>query len=470
MIRFFPIFLACAASSAFAAPGLTIYNQNFAVIRDTLPLDLPAGTSEVVFDGATASLEPDSVILRDASGAPLPILEQNYRNDPVTQQLLLALSGGKELEFFVREPNKADRVVRGKIIRATASQPPIIEVDGKIQFSLPGEPVFPSLGDNTILKPRLVWKIKTPKAIKSEAELAYVTGGLTWRASYNIVAPETGDSLEITGWITMSNECGRDFENAKIKLLAGDVHKIQSPARVRAAFSRLSAQDVDSPPPVTEKAFDEFHLYTLENPTTLLDQETKQVEFVRASGVKSETIYTYDGADLERWNGADPSFRLTNEEFGTQSSTKVAVTREFRNTKQNGLGIPLPQGRIRFYRADGDTVEFTGENTIDHTPSDELVKIQTGDAFDLVGERKRTDFRIDTSNKSATEIFEITLRNRKKSDVTIRVIEHFYRSSNWSVSANSHPFTKNQSNEIQFLIPVKPGEERKLTYTANYTW
>jgi hypothetical protein len=223
-------------------------------------------------------------------------------------------------------------------------------------------------------------------------------------------------------------------------------------------------------PTVTEKAFDTFYLYTLENPTTLLDQETKQVEFVRASGVKFETIYTYDGAHLDRWHGADATFRRTNEEFGVQSSPKVAVTREFRNTKQNGLGIPLPQGRIRFYRADGDTLEFTGENKIDHTPTDELVKIHTGDAFDLVGERKRTDFRVDTSNKSATETFEITLRNRKKEPVTIRVIEHLYRSANWKITTNSEPFTKNQSNEIQFLIPVKPGEERKLTYTANYNW
>ena len=153
------ILLACAASSALASPGLTIYNQNFAVVRDTLPLNLPSGTSELVFDGATRLLEPDSVILRDASGAPLRILEQNYRNDPVTQQLLLSLSEGKELDFQVRETTKPERVVKGKIIRATPDQAPIIEVDGKIQFSLPGEPVFPSLGDNTILKPRLVWKI-----------------------------------------------------------------------------------------------------------------------------------------------------------------------------------------------------------------------------------------------------------------------------------------------------------------------
>ena len=465
----FPILLALTAPLAHAAPGLTIYNQNFAVVRDTLPLDLPSGTSELVFDGATRLLEPDSVILRDASGAPLRILEQNYRNDPVTQQLLLSLSEGKEIDFQVREITKPDRVVKGKIIRATPDQAPIIEVDGKIQFSLPGEPLFPSLGDNTILKPRLVWKIQTPEAIKSQAELAYITGGLTWQASYNIVAPEKGDTLEIIGWITMQNQSGRDFENAKIKLLAGDVNKVTPPAREKFARMAVAAMAM-SEPAVTEKTFDDFHLYSLQRPTSLLQQETKQVEFIRASAVQSETIYTYDGADISNWQSIDPAFRRANEDFGTQSSTKIAITREFKNTKQNNLGIPLPQGRIRFYRADGDTLEFTGENELDHTPADELIKIHTGDAFDLIGERKRTDFRVDTANKSATETFEITLRNRKKDPVTIRVIEHLYRSANWKITGNSDSFTKPQSQQIQFLIPVKPGEERKLTYTANYTW
>lgn len=464
-----PILLAFTASSALAAPSLTIYNQNFAVVRDTLSIDLPAGTSDLVFDGATRFLEPDSVILRDASGTPLPILEQNYRNDPVTQQLLLSLFEGKEIDFHVRESTKPDRVTKGKIIRATADQSPIIEADGKIQFSLPGEPLFPSLGDNTILKPRLVWKFQSPKPIKSQAKLAYITSGLSWQASYNIIAPEKGDALEITGWITMSNQSGRDFESAKIKLLAGDVNKIATPSRLNFARMAVPAMAMDAPA-VTEKAFDEFHLYTLERPATLLDQETKQVEFVRAAGVASETIYTYDGAELERWQGVDPLFRRTNAEFGTQASTKVSVTREFRNTAKNNLGIPLPQGRIRFYRADSDSLEFTGENELDHTPAEELVKIHTGDAFDLIGERKRTDFRVDTANNSSSETFEITLRNRKKDPVTIRVIEHLYRASNWKIATRSDLFTKKDASQIQFLIPVKPNEERKVTYTVDYTW
>jgi len=462
-----------------AAPGLTIYNQNFAVVRDQISLDLKAGENEVTFDGATMHLEPDSVILRDPSGTPLQILEQNYRNDPVTQELLLSLFEGKEIDFFVREINKPDRTLRGKIIRSGYNPQggqggqPIIEIDGKIQFSLPGQPIFPSLGDDTILKPRLSWKILAAKEEKTEAELGYITGGMSWQASYNIVAPEKGNLLDIVGWITMDNQSGRDFENAQIKLMAGDVNKIEPQESRSNLRLRSAAMSIDqAAAAVTEKSFDEYHLYTLERATTLRDRETKQVEFIRASGVKSELIYVYDGAliDWNRWRGYDVNSRRTNEEFGSQSNSKVAVMREFKNTKENGLGIPLPKGRLRFYRSNGSQLEFTGENEIDHTPANELIKVHTGDAFDLVGERKRTNFKVDNSNNWADESFEIQIRNRKKEPVTIRVVEHLYRWNNWEITEKSETYLKLNSDEIEFRVELKPDEERTLTYTVHYSW
>jgi len=499
-----PFLLALLAipSVLFAAPGLTIYNQNFAFVRDQIPLELNAGVNVVKFDGATVHLEPDSVILRDPSGTPLQILEQNYRNDPVTQQFLLSLFEGKEIEFFVREVNKPDRVVKGKIIRsgyvphggaamvrygnqyamsqmamantAGAGQP-IIEVDGKILFSLPGEPVFPSLGDDTILKPQLTWKINSAKPLKTQAELGYVTGGMSWEASYNVISPEKGDLLDLVGWVTMDNQSGRDFTDANINLMAGDVSKLAPSGMADArAIGRLSAgwASPEAAPAVTEKAFDEYHLYTLEHATTLRDRETKQVEFVRAAGIKSEVIYVYDGVfiDWNRWRGYDTNNRRTSEEFGSQSLKKVAVMREFKNAKANGLGIPLPKGRFRFYRSNGPQIEFTGENQIDHTPADELVKIYTGDAFDLVGERKRTKFKVDNSNHWADESFEITLRNHKKEPVTIRVVEHLYRWTNWEITEKSDTFLKLKSDQIEFRVELKPDEERKISYTVHYSW
>jgi len=487
-----------------AAPGLTIYNQNFAVVRDTLLLDLKAGVNEVKFDGATLHLEPDSVILRDPEGVPLQILEQNYRNDPVTQQLLLSLFEGKEIDFQVHEPNKPDHVLKGTVIRSgyvphggvamqrygqayAMSQmamggtgdggagQPIVLVDGKIQFSLPGVPVFPSLGDDTILKPQLAWKISVPKALKTEAELGYITGGMSWEASYNLVSPENGNDLDLVGWVTMDNQSGREFNEAKIKLMAGDVNKIQPQGMsdvMAFGMIRKAGLGVGAAPAVTEKSFDEYHLYTLERPTTLKDRETKQVEFIRAAGVKSEVIYVYDGLSLDwnRWGGCNNRGRQLSEEFGTESNTKVTVLREFKNSKENNLGIPLPKGRIRLYRSNGTQLEFTGENEIDHTPANEKVKIITGNAFDLVGERKRVNFQVDNANHSASESFEITLRNRKKEPVVIRVVEHLYRWVNWSITANSDPFVKTNAQEVEFHIQLKPNEEKKVSYKVNYSW
>jgi hypothetical protein len=465
--------LAFSVSALAADPSLTIYNQNFAVVRDTIPLDLKKGVNEVKFDGATLQLEPDSVILRDPAGNPLQILEQNYRNDPVTQQFLLSLFEGKEIDFVVHEQQKPDRIVKGKVIRSGyvphgGAVQPIIEVDGKIQFKLPGEPVFPSLGDDTILKPQLDWKITVPKDLKTDAQLGYVTAGMSWSASYNLVAPEKGNTLDLVGWITMDNQSGRDFEQAQIKLMAGDVNKIQPPGGGAMAFAMSKMVMDAAAPAVTEKAFDDFHLYSLERATTLKDRETKQVEFIKAGGIKSEVIYRYDGVAID-WNSLGGN-RILDEQFGTEGNTKVTVIREFKNSKENGLGIPLPKGRIRLYRSNGSQLEFTGENEIDHTPKDEKISIITGNAFDLVGERKRTNFQVDNANHWADESFEITLRNHKKEPVVIRVVEHLYRWTNWMISENSDPFVKTNAQQVEFRIQLKPDEEKKLSYKVRYSW
>jgi hypothetical protein len=485
------LLLLLCPSVIWAGPGLTIYNGGFAAVRDSVALDLKPGTNSVVYDRATMMLEPDSVILRDKAGAPLEILEQNYRNDPVTSGLLLSLFEGKEVDFLVKENEKPDRVVRGKVIRSgyipvtgfggyhggnpSGSGQPIVEVDGQIRFSLPGEPVFPSLGDDTILKPRLAWRIESEAEKKSEAELGYITGGLSWEASYNVVAPEKGNEVELIGWITMENRCGRDFADAQIKLLAGDVNRVGPQYDTREwARPRVMAMQAASMsgPPVEEKAFDEYHLYTLKRPATLRNDETKQVEFVRASGVQSQIIYVYDGVktDWDRYRGHGGANLSDNEELGVQSSTTVKIVREFMNSQKNNLGIPLPRGKIRFYRADGANLEFTGENLIGHTPKDELIKVYTGEAFDVVGERKRTDFKVDNANNWASESFEIVLRNRKKEAVNIRVVEHLYRWNNWQIKDNDAEFIKIDTDEIQFRVDVPAESERKVNYTAVYTW
>jgi hypothetical protein len=476
----------CAGLTANAQPALTIYNQNFAVVRDTLPLDLKSGVTQVAYSQATAHVEPDSVILRDPSGQhPLQILEQSYRNDPVSQDLLLSLFEGKTIDF-----QSGGRIIKGKIVRSgyvphysamndfgeeyqqqqmeMASQggQPIIEVDGQMQFGLPGQPLFPDLGDDTILKPTLNWLIQSENPGQFDAEVGYLTGGFTWEADYNLVSPEKGDDVDLIGWVTINNQSGKTFDDAKIKLMAGDVNRVQSPAAMMALQDAVMTKS-GAAQAVTEKAFDEYHLYTLERPTTLRDREMKQIEFVHAEGIQSKTIYVYDGAELSPYYG----YNIGTPEYGTQSNKKVRVIREFTNSESNHLGMPLPKGKLRFYRRDADgQLEFVGEDQIDHTPKDETIRVTTGNAFDLVGERKQTNFRVDNNSRWAEESFEIKLRNHKKEAVSIRVVEHLYRWNNWEITSRTEDFTKTDSHTIEFDVPVNPDQEKTLDYTVHYSW
>jgi len=486
------LFLLALGGASFAQqssqPSLTIYNQDFAVVREDLPLDLKSGENQVNVNDITMHLEPDSVILRDPAGKhSLQVLEQNYRADPVSQTSLLSLYEGRTIDFELLDHT----TVKGKVVRSgfvrqdsfnlnvyqqyATPEEPIIEIDGRLRFGLPGTPIFPDLTAETILKPRLEWLLSTDKSGKFSAEFSYVTGGFNWHADYNIVAPEKGDLVDVVGWVTMDNHSGKTFENARIKLMAGDVNKIEA-GRGGAIGGRIQTSIVNgqvAPPPVSEKAFDEYHLYTLERRTTLRDRESKQVEFIRAPGVTTKQLYIYDGLKLDPnryYNWAWENIR-NDHSYGTESNPKVWVMREFRNSEANHLGMPLPKGRVRFYRRNDDgQIEFTGENTIEHTPHDETVRVYTGNAFDLVGERRRTDYTVDNSRRVANESFEIKVRNHKKEPVEIRIVEHLYRAANWEIASSSVEYNKIDSRTIEFPVTIAPDAEKVITYAAHYTW
>lgn len=476
------------------AAALTIYNQSFAVVRQTLPLDLKSGTNQLEITNITAHLEPDSVILRDLkSGRDLHILEQNYRADVASQGLLLSLYEGKTIDFLVNGVHKPGKIIRSgyvphyqayssynqqyyqqqqAYVNAGAGEP-IIEIDGQLQFGLPGQPIFPALTNETILKPTLSWLLQSDRPGNTNAEFSYVTGGMSWHADYNVVAPVSGNLLDIVGWVTLDNQTGKTFSNAHIKLMAGDVNKLQPPQPVMMEYMALASKDAAVPPPaVTERSFDEYHLYTLERATTLYDRETKQVEFVRASGVPSQRLYVYDGLNLDQnYRGYSLENIREMENFGIQSNPKIWTMVEFKNSKENHLGMPLPKGRVRFYRRDTDgQLEFTGENLIDHTPSDETIRLYTGNVFDAVGERKRTSFTVDHRGHTLDESFEIKLRNHKKEPMEIRVVEHLYRWTNWGIPKTSDPFNKLDSKTVEFRVKVPPDGEKVVTYTAHYSW
>lgn len=470
MMKSAAILTLIASGIASAQPALTVYNQDFAVVRDTVPLDLIAGVNELRYAGATAAVEPESVILRDPTGKiPFQILEQSYRNDPADEALLLKIYEGKEIEFEVDAGEGRKTLVKGKIIRAGAPSP-IIELDKRLRFELPGRPWFPALGDNTVLQPTLSWQIQSPGEAKGEAELAYVTGGFGWEADYNLVLPEQGDTFDITAWVSVRNNSGKTFTDAKLQLMAGDVQKVQRTSRKEMAFA-MAAPVMDAfaaEPQVSEKTFDDFHLYSVARPVTLRDKEVKQVEFARAAQVKSSRFYVYDGSGFGAFSGAMPLYG--DSEYGESGNKKVASFVEFKNSKDNQLGIPLPKGRVRFYRADGPQLQFIGEANMDHTAKDELLRFQTGFAFDLVGERKRIDFNRARNRNESTETFEITVRNRKEETTEIRVVEHLLRWANWEILDGAPEFTKLNAQKIGFRVPLAAGEEKTFAYTVRYTW
>jgi len=486
--QFATLFILCAGVFAQQSsnPSLTIYNQDFAVVREEFPLDLRSGENQVNANDITMHLEPDSVVLRDPSGKhALQVLEQNYRADPVSQFSLLSLYEGRTIDFELPDHSKVQgKVVRSGFVRSDPfnmngyqqypQEEPIIEVAGQLRFGLPGTPIFPDLTAETILKPRLEWLLSTDKPGKFPAEFSYVTGGFTWQADYNMIAPEKGDLVDLVGWITMDNRSGKTFENARIKLMAGDVNKIQPlQGGIGGGAVRMPVAAEAAVPPVSEKTFDEYHLYTLDRRTTLRDRETKQVEFIRATGITSKQLYIYDGLKLDanryyNWNWDN----IRNDHsYGTESNPKVWVMREFCNSEANHLGMPLPKGRLRFYRHNEDgQIEFTGENTIEHTPRDETLRIYTGNAFDLVGERRRTDYTIDVKNRVASESFEIKIRNHKTEPVAVRVVEHLYRAVNWNIESSSTEYKKTESHTIEFPVNIAPDTEKTITYVAHYSW
>ena len=465
--------------AAFAAvgPQVTIYNDGFATVKEDRTLSLAEGVSEVRVTDMSRQLEPDSVMLRELSPTPfgVKILEQSFINDPLTEGLLLYQMEGQTLRF---EEKREDGTVKehvGKLVRSGyvpggGSEQPIVEEDGAVRFSLPGQPVFEGIDPDAFLKPSLVWQIASKKAGECPIEVAYVTAGMSWEATYNLVMPaEGGDVFDFSGWISLKNETGKDFQDAAVKLIAGDVQKVQPPPRMhrqRVAFAAAVEEDEFGMP--EERAFDEFHLYTLPRPVQVRNNELKQVEFLRAPGVKGNRYYVYNPMVGYRWGGG----RNEDPDYGTQADKKVGVRIEISNSETNQLGVPLPKGRLRLYRADSKDGrrEFTGENQMDHLPKNELLKLDMGSAFDLVGERKRMDFKVDTTAKRMTESFEIKLRNRKDAPVEIRVVEPLYRCANWKIAVSSLPFAKIDANTVEFRAPVPADDETVLTYTVNYWW
>lgn len=473
-------FACCVATALHAETELTIYAGGFAVVRETLPLDLHAGINEVRFANVTEKLDHGTVVLRDLTGkSGLQVLQQTYHSAAPGMAMALAAYEGQALDFLVKESDRTS-IIRGKVIRAGVNPEvagnqtpqlaePIVEVDGKVQFHLPGIPLFPHLPPDTVIKPDLVWKISVPQAAKVDADLSYLTDGLSWSADYDAILDDSGAISSLKGFISLANQTGRSFEQSRVTVVAGDVDR-QRPAEAERVIVTGSNVPIErNPGPYAQgRYFDEYHAYPLKERVTLADSETKQVEFMQAQNVRATRSYVYEGGNQSENVREDAA--LLGPALASESITRVSIECDFKNDKASKLGLPLARGRWHFFRLDeSQRLDFIGDAGLRDVPENEEVRARMGNAFDLVGERRQTKFNYDETKHTVEESFEIKLRNHRPQPVEIRVIEYPFRWHEWKLTAQSDRMVESNKTAIEFRVPVKPNEERTVTYTVLYS-
>ena len=461
-----PLLLAVSAR----AVEVTVYNQNLGLVKDVRAFALKKGVNEVKLDDVAAQIDPTSVHFKSLSAPDgVSVLEQNFEYDLVNPQQLLQKYLGKEIELERYDALSDKKEVLKGTLLSTQGGRVLRGDDGKIYVDPPGNPILPQLPEGLETKPALLWRLDSRKTGSQDCEISYLTQGLSWSADYVLVADANDRAMDLNAWVTLNNSSGAAYKDAKLKLVAGDVHRAPRARPVYAEMKAMALNAAAPAPQFGEKAFFEYHLYTLNRPTTLRENETKQIELASAEKVPMEKTYTYQGAlvgagDFSDYTRSDPN-------YGLAENKKVWVMLRFKNSKSNNLGIPLPAGRIRVYKADSDgSLQFIGEDSIDHTPKDEQVKVRMGDAFDIVGERKRTDFQVDTRRRRLEESFEIRLRNHKDQDVTVSVVEPLYRWSAWKITEASQKWTKKDAQTADFEVRVPKDGEAAVTYTVRYSW
>ena len=426
---------------------VTIYNGNLGLVKDLREVRFPSGQSEVQFMDVAALIDPTTVHLKSTTDTPgLKILEQNYEYDLLTSQKLMEKYVGRKVRLYQNDGTYHDATL-------LSTNGPVFEINGQIHMGHYGRLVLPSLPENLVSKPTLVWLLRNQTSRPQRIEASYLTGGITWKADYVMVLNAADTLSDLTGWVTIDNKSGAAYGNAALKLVAGDVNRAAEARRDQrmlelAAKAASPAANHD----FASEGFFEYHLYTLDGRTTIKDNQTKQLSLLAASEVPvtKELIY-YGAADYYR------------NAYGVPvSNQKVAVYLEVKNSKENRLGLPLPKGKVRVYKADASgSQQFVGEDWIDHTPKDERVKIKLGNAFDVVGERTQKDFRKLASNLYEVE-WEIALRNHKTEAQTVTVIEPV--PGDWQVLSSSHTYEKLQAHTLKYQIPVPKEGATKLAY------
>lgn len=447
----------------------------FSIVRHLREMDLQKGVGALRFSDVAALIEPTTVrfeSLTDPRGT--RVLEQDFQFDLVGSQRLLEKYLDREI-IVEREAGEGTRLVRGTLLSARDGLV-IKDETGAVQMLQSWNNIqFPALPEGLMTRPTLVWQVSAARGGSHQTRVSYETKGMTWWADYNLVYADgrnaNAGTLDISAWVSILNQSGASYPDAGVKLIAGDVHRAPQPGYPKAARAAAEMLAMDAGAGFEEKSFFEFHLYTLGRSTDLPDNSTKQIElFPPTRGVHAQKILLYYGQQ----GGYYPYYAspAMDRNYGIDGNQKVDVYLKFRNDKDQGMGMPLPAGRIRVSKldeADG-SLEFIGEDVIDHTPKGEDVLIKMGSAFDVVGERIQADFSVDSRAQVMEEVIEIELRNHKQEPVEVLVKENLYRWTNWTIVESSHRHEKQDSRTVHFPVKVAADSKVKLRYRVRYSW
>ena len=434
--------------------ALTVYNSNLALVKDQRNVNFSDKTGELHFMDVASFIMPETVHVRSLDDAKsLQVLEQNYEYDLMSQEKVLDKYVGKKIKLVTWNEDRD----RQSLVEATvlSSEAQIFKINEEIYLGHPGHKIVPEIPNNLISRPTLTWFYENTGKPEQKIEVSYLTSNIGWKADYVAVLGGDDKTMDLSGWVTLDNKSGATYEQARLKLVAGNVNRVEQPYLQEKVYAARAMMVADvAAPQFQEKSFFEYHIYDLQRRTTIKNNQTKQINLLEASGIKAVKEYRVN---------AQTYFYQSQYSQDPKQAINVFIT--FLNKKENNLGMPLPAGTIRLYKKDTDGSEqFAGEDSISHTPEGEKVRLRVGEAFDLVCERKQTDYRI-TSDRTHESEWEITLKNRKEEDVVISLVEPF--SSQWKIISSSHPHQKEDAFSARFNIPVAKKSEVVLKYRVS---
>ncbi len=431
---------------------LTVYNGNLGLVKDTRTIDLSRGEGELRFMDVAASIMPVTVSVKSLNQPEgFTVLEQNYEYDLMSPDKLLDKFVGRKIKLIDRnEFQGTEKVVEAELLSNNGS--PIYKIGDQIFLGHPGYRVLSEIPENLIAKPTLTWLYSNKGRKSHDVEVSYLTNNISWKADYVVILNDSDTQADLSGWVTVNNQSGAIYKEAKLKLIAGQINRaINNMPQVRYAMEAMAA-GATAADSFVEQAFFEYHIYDLQRKTTIKNNQTKQISLLAAEGAgvqKEMLVYGEQGYFTRRYHEQNPK-------------QPVNVYVKIKNSEANKLGMPLPAGVMRLYKKDGSgSLQFIGEDNVEHTPKEEQIKLKVGEAFDVVAERRQTDWKEIASDVYESE-WEITLRNHKKEDVTVSLIEPLY--GTWQVLNNSHPFTKEDAFTIRFDVPVAKDKEVKVIY------